>query len=113
MTAARADLCNGWTDVRVRVEIMGLAIIRTDWDLLTILHFCHPVISIRTRSWAGGVGLGCPSWRVVVARSTLDQHHQALLRAFQRLLVEDRGGDHRAARQSFHRGRAKLAVRGV
>jgi hypothetical protein len=49
---------------------------------------------------------------VVVARSTLDQHHQALLRAFQRLLVEDRGGDHRAARQSFHRGRAKLAVRG-
>jgi uncharacterized protein len=50
---------------------------------------------------------------VVVARSTLDQHHQALLRAFQRLLVEDRGGDHRAARQSFHRGRAKLAVRGV
>eukprot|EP01047_Picozoa_sp_COSAG01_P032756 COSAG01_NODE_2381_length_7792_cov_5.907578_6_plen_164_part_00 len=38
--------------VRVRVKIMGLIIIRTDGDFPTILHFCDPVISTRTRSRA-------------------------------------------------------------
>jgi hypothetical protein len=35
--------------LRVRVEIMGLVVIRTDRDLPTTLHFCHPIISPRTR----------------------------------------------------------------
>jgi hypothetical protein len=38
--------------VRVRVKIMGLTRIRTDGDLATILHFCDPVISTRTRMYA-------------------------------------------------------------
>eukprot|EP01049_Picozoa_sp_SAG25_P022769 SAG25_NODE_9282_length_379_cov_1.571429_1_plen_84_part_10 len=33
--------------VRVRVEIMGLIIIRTDRDFHTMLHFCAPIISTR------------------------------------------------------------------
>jgi hypothetical protein len=41
------------TNVRVRVKIMGLIIIRTDRDFpTTFLHFGDPVISTRTRSVA-------------------------------------------------------------
>jgi hypothetical protein len=36
--------------VRVRVEIMGLIIIRTGWDSPTILYFCDPIFFTRTRS---------------------------------------------------------------
>jgi hypothetical protein len=36
--------------LRVRVKIMGLIIIRTDCDFPTILLFCDPIISTRTRT---------------------------------------------------------------
>jgi hypothetical protein len=38
--------------LRVRVEIMGWIIVRTDCDFPTILHFCHLIISTRTRTQA-------------------------------------------------------------
>jgi hypothetical protein len=39
--------------IRVRVKIMGLIVIRADWDFATIPHFCDPIISTRT----GGCGV--------------------------------------------------------
>jgi hypothetical protein len=35
--------------LQVRVKIMGSITIRTDGDFPTILHFCDPIISTRTR----------------------------------------------------------------
>jgi hypothetical protein len=53
----------------VRGEVMGLIVLRTDWDLLTCSYIPDPSISPRTRvahPWvslaAAGVCVVCASW---------------------------------------------------